>query len=526
MSKVTPAIFLSDLKDEIVPVLEKAWKEFDIEVDMWAPVRTASSLFPHVDYNFLEAPIDCYWNDDYPTEDTGTYFRSQLEITNPTPALDDLNVFFSGNGQRTALGIGSELIINSPEVATHAEIFKIASDPQHARELMREAAMRKNSELDHFANDSSRACKAVLEASESKSSNHLASFCSFVSNPLVAFGESGHLGHAGQNAVARISDIRKGSKPKILVCSMPLSHLGDMRIPMSLFANAVFTAIKMYPHGRAVHAILDEFTALNLPNYHKDVITLRGLGCTAEVYVQGRNALADAMSDKAEATIFDQSDIVSYSAISDFKVASEISAAIGSTSKKGFDANISDRFDDINFGMKEVELPVITPQALMAMPGDMQIIMIRGMRPIKARKLPYWDLAGLREYTSSNPIEGPMPKTKAKAEIKISKDGVKVISPKIPKRFSKYSYTPNSFLRAFNPASFIWLVAWLGIWLNGDVLFAKVSFPALRTHYTYTGSYASPNYRTCRYASLIAENFVLTGGNCPLVMWARGGRRQ
>jgi len=521
MTEVPPALFVNDLKDEIVPVMESAWKHFDVEVKLWAPVGSSSKLLSPTDFNFLEAPIDCYWNDNYPTENIGTYFRSQLDITNPPQAPDAMNVFFSSNGRRAAFAIGSELIINNPEVATHAEIFKIASDPERAKELMQKGAMRKNSEHDHFANDSSRACRAVLSACKGKNQHHFADFLSYVSNPLVAFDESGHLGQSGRNAVERISDIRKGAKPKVIVCSMPLSHLSDMRIPISLFANAVFTAIKMFPHGRAVHAILDEFTALNLPNYHKDVITLRGLGCTSEVYVQSKHALADATSDKAEATIFDQSDIVTYSAITDYKVASEISAAIGSRSKKGFSTNVADRFSEMSFGVQDVDVPLITPQALMALPKDTQLIFVRGMRPIKAKKLPFWDLKGFREYMQDNPLEGSMPKTKAKAEIKMSKDGVKVIWPKVPHHFSDKGGKQKSLFRAINPASFLWLLIALPLYLNA-FSWLNIPLPAIRTQYTYSGSYSSPRYHTCQYIALDGASFRRSGTHCPLISWNSG----
>ncbi len=518
MTEIPPAVFINDLKDEISPILEQGWKQFDVNVKLWAPAGSSSKLFSHTNYNFLEAPIDCYWNDDHATENIGAFFRSQLDITNPAPAPDAMNVFFSANGRRAAQAIGSELIINEPEIATHAEIFKIASDPPRAKELMRKGAMRKFSEHDLFANDSTRACKAVLSACEGKNQHHFADFLSYVSNPLVAFDESGYLGQSGRHAVERLSDIRKGSKPEVIVCSIPLSHLSDMRIPISLFANAIFTAIKMHPHGRAVHAILDEFTALNLPNFHKEIITLRGLGCTSEVYVQSKHALADATSDKAEATIFDQSDIVTYSAITDYKVASEISSMIGSTSKKGFSANVGDRFSELSFGVQDVDVPLITPQALMALPKDMQLIFVRGMRPIKAKKLPYWDLKGFREFTSDNPLEGPMPASEAKVEIKINKQSVDVIWPKVPETFFKATKEQNSFLKAINPASFLWLLIAFPLYLSAIGWF-NIPLPALRTHYTYSGSYSAPRIHRCQYIALNGARFRRATSQCSLISW-------
>lgn len=523
MADIAPTLFLSDLKQEIVPVLENAWKELDIDVKVWAPITNPSTFFPHTDFNTLEAPIDCYWNDRYLTEDTGTHFRAQLDITNPAPEPDALNVFFSGNGRRAKFGIAGSLIVNEPEIATEGEVFKIASDPKRAKELMREAAMQEDSEHDFFANDVSRACRSVLSACEGRNEHHFADFLSYVSNPIVAFDEAGHLGQSGKHAVARISDIRKGDRPKIIVCSVPLSHLGDMRIPISLFANSVFTSIKMHPHGRAVHACLDEFTALNLPNYHRDVITLRGLGCTSEVYIQSRHAAAQATSEKAEATIFDQSDIVTYSAISDYKTAEAISQSIGSMSKKGFSANVADRFDTVNFGVQDVDVPVITPQALMALPRDKQIIQVRGMRPIKSNKLPFWDLDGFRELCADNPLEGPMPKTKAKAKIKISKTGVRIVLPKPPKRLLKTGVKQKSLPRAINPASFVWLILAAVIYTNAVAWIPSVSLPALRMDLAWISSSYD---RYCRYIALDRQWYVKSGARCPLVTWIGEGQRR
>jgi len=518
MSNIPPAVMVSDFKQEIVPVIENVWKEFDVEVDLWAPLGSQSKHYTHTNFNFLEAPIDCRWNDDCDTKKTGSYFRIQADLVIPAPAPDAMNVYFSGNGRRGLMAIGSQLIKNTPEIATFSEIFKIASDPPRAKEILRKGAEEKYSDTDGFTNDSIRACKAVLSACEGRNEHHFPDFLSYISNPLMPFEEGGHLGDSGKYAVKRIADIRKGSNPKALVCSIPLSDLEEMRLPLSLFSNAVFSAIKMYPYGRPVHFCFDEFTAFSLPKYHKDVITLRGLNCSSEVYVQTENALHDNMSKEAIGTVVDQSDITTIAGITDNEMARDLSDKIGSKSKKGFSANVGDRFSEISYGVQDIDVPVITPQALTSLPKDTQLIFVRGMRPIKAKLLPYWDLKGFREFTSDNPLEGSMPKTKAKAEIKINKDGVKVIWPKVPNKFNEKTDNENSFLKAVNPASFLWLLIAFPLYLSAIGWF-NIPLPALRTQYTYSGSYTAPRIHTCQYIALNGARFRRATSQCSLISW-------
>lgn len=99
----------------------------------------------------------------------------------------------------------------------------------------------------------------------------------------------------------------------------------------------------------------------------------------------------------------------------------------------------------------------------MAMPSDEQIIKIRGTPAIHCRTIPTWEISGLGdEFLDPNPLEGPAPKVKPKAKIKISRDGVKLIWKKPPRRSKR---TPQARYRArmITPFTFAFTLPWLTI---------------------------------------------------------------
>ena len=511
-----PSLFLCDPKLEIAPMVAPAWQALGIEAKFANPTGQFPELCPHTNFNLLEAPIDCYWGSDASQyKNTTTFLRSHISISNPPPPPGATNEWFINGGRGCAFTINLEQIISQPELATLSQTHRIASDPEHAMEVICKAAERPESDTDMVSNDVRRAARSVLAAIEGRNAHHFGDFLKHVTDPLAAFSESGWLGDHGEFATARISDLRK--RQIALACMTPLSHLTDYTIYNSLFTNALFMACKMHPTGLPVHAILDEFTvAMRLPDLHKEMITLRGLGCSAEKYIQSKSGVADSLGDKPAKVIYGQSDIKQYTAL-DIDEAQELAVVLGSELVKEFDANVEDRFDQVRFSVKDTDVPLRSIQALLSMPIDEQIIKVRSMRPIRSKKIPSWDVAGLRELVGENPLEGPAPVTEAKAELNISRDGVKVVWPRVPTRFASLEPKGPKKQRLVRFTSFLWLYAWLGLFLVFDDGF-DVSWPALRVQYTFSGSFASPSFESCHYFSLNGSSFTKWGGDCPLIM--------
>ncbi len=525
MSRRRPNLFAADPKQEYGPMCADGLRRLGFGLMFANPTGQFPGLCPHTNLNPLEAPIDCYWSGDGRYRNTATFFRSQVNITNPAPPPGATNEYFINNGRACAYVLGGSLIVRSPEITTHGQIFRIASDPPRAREVIEEAAGWTASDTDTFANDVARAARGVLAAVEDRNAHHFGDFLKHVADPLVAFDETGFLGEGGEFATARISDLRTSSNPIALIVMTPLSHLADYAIYTSLFANAVFLACKANPTGAPIHCILEEMTALRLRDYDRELITMRGLGCSAEVHVQSRSALAESTSEKAEKTIWGQSDLRSYAAVDNWQDAQEISASIGSGMRKEFDANVEDGFDRVRFGLRDAAEPLISPQALMAMPRDEQIIKIRGMRPIRAKMIPYWDVAGLRDLVTDNPLEGPAPASKPKARLKVSAEGVEVLHPRPPRRFRgrREARPPTGW--AINPLSYLWLITWIGLWAGAEQLSlpVDVDWPAMRVRYTYLGDSWHRRYVSCDYAALDGSSFTTPGGDCPFLVLGRGG---
>ena len=513
------SIGVQDVKEEIGPMLAALaeQEELDFEIDFLNPKGSYGDLCPPANYNCYEAALDCLWSDDPALQkNTTTFMRGYTDRVTPRPPPGSQNEFFPNNGRRFYEVLQGDKMIDAPEVATPSQIYRTAADPEHARERVFKWAEKTSiGEHDHIALDvqrQARALKTILE----ETPKHLGDFLSYVTHPLQPFDQSGHLAGYGEYAISRFSDLRR--KPKMIVIMTPLSHLKDYGIYTSLNLYALILACKMVPDGLPLHLILDEFIAADLPDFDREMLAMRGLALSAEIYVQDRSALAAQYGEQAARTIFTQSDIKQFTALDTLNDAREVAAMLGEKQEKEFDANVAERFEEVRFGLRDTGVPLMSPQALMSMPRDEQIIKIRGLRPIRAKKIPYWEIEGLRELLNPvNPLEGPMPEVPAKAKLKITNDAVQVLGPAVPDHFGDEAAQDPHRQRFFTASSFLWLYAWLILWGTFGAVWDGTA-PALRVRYSFTGSFASPSFQSCDYVSLAGEFFTLWGGNCPIVL--------
>lgn len=506
--------YIGDIKCEIAPVLAPAWQALGIPVLYCNPTGKHADLCPHTNFNPLEAPIDCYWSEDPNLyRNTTSFFRGNLGITNPPPPPGAQNEYFTNGGRGCGSAIGLSQIINQPEKATYPQIYRIASDSEEAMGVLRKGAERPESDTDTVANDLRRTARAMLNLVEGKNAHHFADFLAHVKDPLAAFDETGWLSDAGEFAAARFSDIRK--KRMVIVNMTPLANLADYSVYNSLMANALFLACKMQPTGRPVRCILDEFTSLRIPNFEREMLTLRGLGCSADLYIQERSDLSQQMGENAARTIYGQCDIRQFMAID--SEAQEVSERVlGAENVKEYDASFENKFEDVRFSLKDTAVPLRSQQALQAMGLEEQIIKIRSMRPIPANKIAYWNIGGF-EILGENPLEGAAPKVNPKARLNITPDGVEVISPKPPTHFASPEQKGPKVQHLVTFKSFLWLYAWLGISVLFTMADSAFIWPAVRWQYSYSGTRENPIYHSCDYITLNGQSFT-TYGHCPLIM--------
>lgn len=189
---------------------------------------------------------------------------------------------------------------------------------------------------------------------------------------------------------------------------------------------------------------------------------------------------------------------------------------LGARNIKEVDASVDHVFDKVGFSFKDSAEPLMSLQALLALPRDEQIIKVRGVPPIRAKKIPYWEIDGLRDLIGENPLEGPAPVGKTQARLKINKNGARIVYPKPPRLPASKHRARRFHVPFFRPVSLIGLFAWLGIFATLE-LSPQIANTAMLLSYTYQGSPSAPRYTSCTYIALSGDRFTTWGGRCPFI---------
>ena len=458
------SIFINDIKKEVGPMM-KAWAEaLNIPILFCNIGSGQEKECPHTSLNPFEMSVDAYYSADPAVYRQCTKFmRGYRDII--VPDQPGATTQFFVNGAKAAfLALHGYQIIFDPDKATPSRLHTLVTDTDAAREALRHVVRYRFKKHDRVGRVVQIVAKSVLALDDDKN-NYLSQFLKNISDGLDCYDQSGALADLGEDAVARISDMRK--KQMIIVSQVAPGDLEDMSVHLSLMAYNFYQSPKMVMYGVPVHGLLDEFTSLRMPKFADEMILMRSMGLSAEIYVQSKSALVKALGQSGKEdvqTIHEQSDIWQYTAINSHEVAGEVSKLVGTRRVRDQNTTIdSSTFSDMRATSQDWEEPIFTEQELMALGSDIQIIKKRDMRPIIAFKVPWWEIDGLKQKMGRNPLEGDAPNVPFVAKLSIKKEGVTVAHPKPEKRaFSKAMEAPKrKKIYPVNAYSFVWLYLWL-----------------------------------------------------------------
>jgi len=455
------SLFLADLKSEMTPMVRDAFETLGIPlvvIEVGAKKRGDPNA---IETPPFEAAIDAYLSGDPVLYSrTNIFIRGYSQIVvKESPGGKD-NQWFINGGKDCFHAIFAGLLVMSPERASPTRIRKIASDSEVAvAHFMRFIGTATASD-DTVAEDGKDIARALLGIHK-ETPKYLGQFLKHVSDGLACYDSTGPLENFGEYSVTRISDLRR--KHMAIAVMTSLADLNDISVHNSLMSYNFFMACKVHPTGRKIHGLLEEFITLSLPDFHREQLVVRALGVSCEMYVQSDIGLEERMGKLPAATVYDQSDTIQYTMMS-MDTAKRASELIGKHYIKEADASVDgDDFETVRENIREREELIFTPQELRAMPADEQIILVRSMRPIHARKIQFWNIEGLRELIAENPLEGPTPKTKPLASLNINKDGVSINWPKPRKKQNKPDIKSKS-VSPLRPTSFIWAYSAVIVW--------------------------------------------------------------
>ncbi|MEM1379510.1 MAG: type IV secretory system conjugative DNA transfer family protein [Pseudomonadota bacterium] len=160
--------------------------------------------------------------------------------------------------------------------------------------------------------------------------------------------------------------------------------------------------------GRRISLILDECTNIPYRNIIKEITLLRSRGINLTLLYQSISALKEVYGEKNAATITSNA-CEQFLSCGDLETAEAISKRVGdhtvSVTGKSFSMTEGTASTSISHQAKRL-LPV---DEVLAMGPEETILFVPGIRPIRGRKVPYFEQEPLKHWVGTNPQERHLP---------------------------------------------------------------------------------------------------------------------
>ena len=239
-----------------------------------------------------------------------------------------------------------------------------------------------------------QAARELLNKSENERSGVLSTAMSFLGlyrDPVIT--------RATSKSDWRIADLAKGKRPTSLYLVIPPSDISRTKPLVRLILNQIGRRLteELPDVGRRhkVLMMLDEFPALGRLDFFESALAfMAGYGIRAYLIAQSLNQIEKAYGPNN--SILDNCHVRIAFATNDERTAKRISDALGTTTEQRAQRNYAGHrlapwLSHVMVSAQETQRPLLTPGEAMQLPPDEEIIMVSGARPLKAKKLRYFE---------------------------------------------------------------------------------------------------------------------------------------
>jgi len=241
------------------------------------------------------------------------------------------------------------------------------------------------------------AAREILNKSENEASGVLSTAMSFLGlyrDPTVA--------HVTRRCDWRIADLVEGEHPVSLYLAAPPSDISRTKPLMRLILNQIgrrLTETIAFKDGiadrRRLLFLLDEFPTLGRLDFFESALAfMAGYNLRAFLIAQSLNQIEKAYGPNH--SILDNCHVRVCFSTNDERTAKRISDALGTATELRNQRNyaghrLSPWLGHLMVSRQESARPLLTPGEIMQLPPDDEIVMVSGHRPLRAKKLRYYE---------------------------------------------------------------------------------------------------------------------------------------
>ncbi|TIX04567.1 MAG: conjugal transfer protein TraG [Mesorhizobium sp.] len=301
-----------------------------------------------------------------------------------------------------ALLVGAILhVLYAEQDKTLAGVANFLSDPARSIEATL-AAMMKTRHLGEAGSHPvvASAARELLNKSDNERSGVLSTAMSFLGlyrDPVVATVTS--------RCDWRIADIVRGDQPATLYLVVPPSDINRTKPLVRLLLNQIGRRLTEDLNAKTgrhrLLLMLDEFPALGRLDFFESALAfMAGYGLKAFLIAQSLNQIERAYGPNN--SILDNCHVRVSFATNDERTAKRISDALGTATEMRAMKNYAGHrlapwLGHLMISRQETARPLLTPGEVMQLPPGDEIVMVAGVRPIRARKARYYEDARFTE---------------------------------------------------------------------------------------------------------------------------------
>jgi type IV secretion system protein VirD4 len=142
----------------------------------------------------------------------------------------------------------------------------------------------------------------------------------------------------------------------------------------------------------------------------ESLTALPGFGMRVWAFVQELSELIRLYGPHTARTVLSQAEVKQFFAVQDDQLARTLSMALGQQTVKTRNFNLG-RFDDDEIGesLSETGRPLMSADEIRLMGADEQLLLVKALLPIRAKRLPFWFVSPWGTWAEPNPVEGAYP---------------------------------------------------------------------------------------------------------------------
>ncbi len=403
-ARLGASVIVPDPKLELAVMAGRQLAAQGYEVWVVNPTRAFAEGCGDVEVNPYQALVDAAYADHDGRKDAPKFAADYAELHYPT-AKDEKNPFFTFGSRRTIVAAALYQALVDPAHCTPTDVYQLLADPgrflgalKAARDTL-ETIRRDDPLLGYLRGEAA----GLLHRSEVNEEN-FGAFLEGATQRLTPFNEAGWLGGYGRAPVCNLAELRE--RQVILFIMAPLSHMREFSPFISLLNHNIIAACKARPNGHPVHIVGEEALNYQFNNLVSDVETMRGLGVSADFYIQSFHGLVQRYGRDAALAIESYTDVKIYAGLNALDRAQHVSDMLSEATIRKQDYSYEAVAKSVGISSRELGRRLMTANEILTMPRDKAWVFVRGMNPMQLTMAHYGQIAPWRDWVDANPLEG------------------------------------------------------------------------------------------------------------------------